>query len=81
MGDITVAKNDIGLFTELELAVLVPKTDRAKLFFKEEFGVPDGYGLDVTKIGPDGILDLIPRYFTFVTDKKEPKKIHKHLFQ
>ncbi len=75
-----MAKNDIGLYTEAELAVLTPKTDRAKLYFKEEFDLPDGYGLDVTELGTLELLNILPRYFTFVNDKKEPKYVYKHLF-
>lgn len=76
-----MAKSDIGLYIGGGVAVMVPKTDRAKKVFKETFALPDGYGLDVTEIGPEGILDLLPRHFTFRTDKKEPKKTHKYLLQ
>ena len=77
-----MAKVDIGLYVNDNSAVMVPKSDRAKAFFKEEFKLPESCdGMDVTEIGTYGMLELLPRHFIFGGDKKEPKKIHKLLLQ
>lgn len=76
-----MAKSDIGLYVDEDLAVMVPKTERAIYFFREDLKMPeDCDGLDVTEIGPYSMLALMPRYFTFMSDKKEPKKTHKYLY-
>ena len=75
-----MARADIGLYITDEVAVMIPKTERAKAFFKREFEMPDDCdGLDVTEIASQAMLDVLPRYFEFRSDKKEPKKIHKCL--
>ena len=72
--------NDIAIYVDNDVAVMVPVSLRAHMYFTETLNMPeDCDGLDVTDIGAEQMLPHLPRHYIFTSTKKEPKKTAKCL--